>query len=507
MRGGLVVGMVWGILVSAIVLAAMSLSMPLPPRPGAEAPVVEAAAPAPAEEPEVVVDITPGADPVVGTPPAAEAQSTTQTASVSDPVPLPAGSGFNQPPPETPAALPETDAPLDLAGSVATDEDAPEPAASIRPAPDATSAPQPDAALTPAQPSAPAADTSDAPAVAVTTTVEDEPAVSEPVLEEAALVDDAPVDTESAPVVASAEADRAAPEDTAPALPQVTAPTEDPVETAVVETAPSRLPQIEAPEPETEAAEGDGTADATASDGDSASADAAPVDAGPNALRDHAVAFDGAVDQALMAVVLIDDPSLGLTTDTLTRFAFPVAFAIDPLSDGAADRAAAYRAAGFEVVIWGDILAEGAAAEDVPQVLEGATQILPEAVAVLDSPDGRIQGDRPILDAVVEHLGITGHGLVAYPQGLNAAEQTARRADVPAATLFRQLDDEDQRATVITRFLARAGFAAGEGGTVVVVGRTRPDTVTALFSWALGERTSGLEIAPLSAVLLRNAEN
>jgi hypothetical protein len=39
-----------------------------------------------------------------------------------------------------------------------------------------------------------------------------------------------------------------------------------------------------------------------------------------------------------------------------------------------------------------------------------------------------------------------------------------------------------------------------------VAGRVRPDTVTALYSWALGDRDAGVAIAPVSAVLRRLAE-
>ena len=91
--------------------------------------------------------------------------------------------------------------------------------------------------------------------------------------------------------------------------------------------------------------------------------------------------------------------------------------------------------------------------------------------------------------------------LLAYPRGLNAAEQTATRAAVPAATLFRELDSERERATVITRYLDRAAFAAGQEGAVIVVGHTYSDTVTALFSWALGSRSEAVAMAPVSAVL------
>jgi polysaccharide deacetylase 2 family uncharacterized protein YibQ len=127
-------------------------------------------------------------------------------------------------------------------------------------------------------------------------------------------------------------------------------------------------------------------------------------------------------------------------------------------------------------------------------------------VALLDSPDSRIQGDRPILDTVLAALSETGHGMLAFPRGLNAAEESARRLGLPAATAFRLLDDADQTAPVITRYLGRAAFAAQQEGQVVVVGRTRPDTVTALFSWALGSRSEAVQLAPVSAVLARAAE-
>ncbi|MBF9061426.1 divergent polysaccharide deacetylase family protein, partial [Rhodobacterales bacterium HKCCSP123] len=236
-----------------------------------------------------------------------------------------------------------------------------------------------------------------------------------------------------------------------------------------------------------------------------------PVDPSPqggaNALRDNAVAFDVPDGGGLMAVVLIDDPDSPLDPDLLTRFTFPVSFAIDPLRADAAARASELRAAGFEVVIFGGgLIPEGAAPADVETALASARQTMPQAVALMDTPDSRIQGDRPVLDAAVGALAESGHGLLAFPRGLNAAEQSALRMGVPAATVFRLLDDEDERATVIARYLGRAGFAAGQDGAVVVVGRTRPDTVTALFSWALGTRSEQVALAPVSAVLQRLAE-
>jgi polysaccharide deacetylase 2 family uncharacterized protein YibQ len=221
------------------------------------------------------------------------------------------------------------------------------------------------------------------------------------------------------------------------------------------------------------------------------------------AIVAHAAPFAADETRPLMAIVLIDDPSFPLGREVLTGFAFPVTFAIDPRRPDAAEAAAAYRAAGFEVMLLGDVFTEDTTGEEVPAILSRGFATLPEAVAVLDTPGEAIQGRREVLDAVVDSLSETGHGLVAFPRGLPVAEQSAGRAGVPAATLFRELDSESERATVVTRYLDRAAFAAGQEGAVIVVGHTYADTVTALFSWALGNRSEAVALAPVSAVLTR----
>jgi len=59
---------------------------------------------------------------------------------------------------------------------------------------------------------------------------------------------------------------------------------------------------------------------------------------------------------------------------------------------------------------------------------------------------------------------------------------------------------------VISRFLTRAAFAGQQEGAVMVIGHTRPETVTALLTWALGGRSEAVTMAPLSAVLTRLSE-
>ncbi len=260
---------------------------------------------------------------------------------------------------------------------------------------------------------------------------------------------------------------------------------------------PLGLPQIEAdPDAETASAPMGRPLQPLPAEGEEATGSMRAIDL-------YAAPFDAAETRPLMAVILIDDPSFPLGRDVLTRFDFPVTFAIDPRRSDAGEAATAYRAAGFEVVMMADVLLEETPPEEVPALLQRGFDILPETVALLDTPSQAIQGRRDVLDAVVDDLSSSGHGLVAYPRGLNMAEQTATRAGVPVGTLFREIDGERERATVITRYLDRAAFAAAQEGSVIVVGHTYSDTVTALFSWALGTRSTEVALAPLSAVLTR----
>jgi hypothetical protein len=132
-----------------------------------------------------------------------------------------------------------------------------------------------------------------------------------------------------------------------------------------------------------------------------------------------------------MAVILIDEPDDRLDIETLTRFSFPVAFAIDPSRPDAAERAAIYREAGFEVLMLASVIPEGATASDTEVALSAARARVPEAIALMDTPDSRVQSDRAVLEAAVGAAAGEGQGFVAFPRGLNTAEQMAERAPFP----------------------------------------------------------------------------
>ena len=201
-----------------------------------------------------------------------------------------------------------------------------------------------------------------------------------------------------------------------------------------------------------------------------------------------------------MAIVLIDDESGPVAMDALSAFPYPLAFAVDTGRDGAADKMAIYRAAGFEVLALVD-LPEGSSPSDVEVAMPVLLERVPEAVAVMEAPEDGIQSDRSISDQVARILADTGHGLLLYPKGLNTAQKLAAKNGVPSATIFRDFDANDQNARAIRRFLDNGALRAGSEGGVVMVGRIRPDTVSALLLWGLEDRADQIALVPVSQLL------
>ena len=209
----------------------------------------------------------------------------------------------------------------------------------------------------------------------------------------------------------------------------------------------------------------------------------------------------------LMSIVLIDDGSsltsgaIGLSA--LRSFPYPLTFAIDSSKTDAAAQMEIYRREGFEVLAIVDLPA-GAEPTDAETTLAATLPRLPEAVGVLEGLQGGLQGSRQVADQVTAILGQSGHGLVTQDKGLNTMPRLARKNGVAAEPVFRDFDSKGQSATVIRRFLDQAAFKAGREGAVIMLGRLRPDTITALLQWGLQDRASQVALVPISAVLLRD---
>ncbi|MFN3722675.1 MAG: divergent polysaccharide deacetylase family protein [Paracoccaceae bacterium] len=220
-------------------------------------------------------------------------------------------------------------------------------------------------------------------------------------------------------------------------------------------------------------------------------------------LQRFARPFENPDQKPLFAILLQDNGGEDINRVELAALALPLSIVIDPLSEGAAERAAIWRAGGQEVVMAGTGIPAGAGPGDLEQSFQVLSARLPEAVAVID-PDGRaFQNNRPLATQIVPILAEQGRGLVTFEQGLNAADQVARREGLAAAMIFRSIDGEGEGggSAVIRRYLDRAAFKAAQEGRVIVVGTLRPETVAGVLEWAVEGRASTVALAPISAML------
>ena len=146
-------------------------------------------------------------------------------------------------------------------------------------------------------------------------------------------------------------------------------------------------------------------------------------------------------------------------------------------------------------------LPQGAQPSDAETTLAVAFSRMPEVIGVLEGQGAGLQPDRATADQVTAILGQGGYGLVTQDKGLNTMPKLAVKEGVPAAPVFRDFDSKGQTPTVIRRFLDQAAFKAGIEGSVIMMGRMRPETISALLVWGLQDRASQVALAPVSAVL------
>lgn len=218
-------------------------------------------------------------------------------------------------------------------------------------------------------------------------------------------------------------------------------------------------------------------------------------------IQRFASPFENPDGKPLMSIVLIDDGSSPIGLDALNSFPYPLSFAVDAGWPGAGDAMQKYRDAGFEVLAMVD-LPKGQAATETEVSMQTYLERVPEAVAVMEGDGSGLQAGREASEQLAQILRDTGHGAVLFPNGLNTAQKLIAREGVPSASVFRDFDAKGQNATVIRRFLDQAAFRAGqEEKGVIMVGRLRADTISALLLWGLQDRAGRVAIAPVSAVL------
>lgn len=465
--GGIVIGGVFSVVVAAVA----SFVVPMGPPPQ-----MADTAPEPLDTDQQQV----------ATPPQPKAEDTRPTPDTAPAMPMSAPEAELSPDAaddDAPFPAPELSQPLDLALPADVTENA---------APDLTAEvpifPNP-MALAPMEPAAPDASAvlrdpveSEATADPVVDAAPEQDAGTDAPLADTPLADAAPVVPEP-PQVEDAPEDADQPETVAEGRPTIGAPAAITSERDTGVTV-NRLPTALSP------AQPDNAAEATEPQ---------------SAIKRFGQPFANPDDKPLMSVLLIDQGSdleggeVGIAA--LRSFPYPVSVAVDMSLPDASERMGIYRDEGFEVLAMVD-LPEGAQATDAETTLGVAFDRMPEVVGVLEGPEAGLQPDRTVADQVTAILRQGGYGLVTQDKGLNTMPKLALKEGVPAAPIFRDFDSKDQTPTVIRRFLDQAAFKAGIEGSVIMLGRMRPETISALLVWGLQDRASQVALAPISAVLL-----
>lgn len=292
--------------------------------------------------------------------------------------------------------------------------------------------------------------------------------------------------------------------DDAPVAPPVLGVPMPEIDDPVAEVPTHRLPQIA--DPVTEVVEPpeisqDGTADGVAPVVRTP-LPTAPLSEDGTSLMRNRVAYSDPEGRPMMSIVLIYAGEDGLDLDMLRTFSFPITFAIPADAPDATRVAKTLASEGFEVMAMAPSSAAGWTAETAAGGVAEVLQTIPEAVAFGDGAQGVIQSDQPLAAAVIAALKPGGYGLLTLDLRLNTTDKLAQKEGLRATTIFNVLDRERESGVVIKRYLDRAALKAGQVGRVVVIGHSYPETVTALFSWAMSDRPATVALAPVSAVLL-----
>lgn len=223
------------------------------------------------------------------------------------------------------------------------------------------------------------------------------------------------------------------------------------------------------------------------------------------ALQAHAAIFEDTRTTPIVAVILIDDGQMPDAASAFADLGFTPTVALNALAGDAAEKMQSYRAAGAEIALETG-LPPMAQPTDLEVAFEAAFGILPEAALVFADASDMLLSDRDLTAQAMAILKAEGHGFVAVQRGLGSAIREAEDAGVPAATVEREIDDGTTDEGAILRALDQAAFRARQSGEAVLLGRLQPATLNALRDWAADLDPDQLQIAPVSAVLLRQSD-
>ena len=223
------------------------------------------------------------------------------------------------------------------------------------------------------------------------------------------------------------------------------------------------------------------------------------------ALVQYAAKFQSTGDKPKLAIVLLDTGTLSFAAEALRNFQQPLSIALAPSRKTAADLMRSYRTEGYEILGLAE-LAEGARPADIEVAFEAYSIALPEMIGFLDRDNDTLHTQSGARAQLAEILAERGMGLVSSVRGLNPVVAEMTRGDVPAIAAFRDLGSIETDVRAIRRFLDQAAFEAAQRNEgIVVVGQLQPTIISGLLLWGVGRKADGVEIVPVSHLLLNQA--
>ena len=213
-------------------------------------------------------------------------------------------------------------------------------------------------------------------------------------------------------------------------------------------------------------------------------------------LARYAVDFDKPDDLPMIAILLVDDPSLTDAPALLADLPYAPTIVLNASAPDVTARMRAYRAAGLEVVLQAS-LPQGAQPADVGRTYLSALALVPEAIAFFADGTGPETGSGAVPDQVMQWIAAEGRGFVAVPRGLGSGLRNAAQI-VPMAQVSRTIDPSGD----IARGLDQGAFSARQTGQAVVLADLSPAMLEAIAGWADRLNPAQITLVPVSAILL-----
>ncbi|MEZ5753140.1 MAG: divergent polysaccharide deacetylase family protein [Paracoccaceae bacterium] len=214
----------------------------------------------------------------------------------------------------------------------------------------------------------------------------------------------------------------------------------------------------------------------------------------------YSATFDAPQGDALLGLIFLETAE---AQQALMDLPFAASIAFDPFAPGAPERARAYRGLGHEIILRARGLPANATASDVAVTLAAWWRDFPEVIALMDDPLTALSTNRAMARDVASLLASDGHAAIALRAGVDSYLRAAQEADIPAVSVYRQIDNNLQSRETLVRLLDRSAFEAQRrGGIVILADPAYAPSIEVLEAFVAGAGRPGVSLAPVSALLL-----